>query len=89
MVLPWAQLFEGRLALNPCFLFLFSKQFSRIIFSVILELSITNLWKKRIKTEMLSNLNSNLLLTLSYLNPALNNSALKYKPQVEDTVVYT
>ena len=38
---------------------------------------------------MLSNLNSNLLLTVSYLNPALNNSALKYKPQVEDTVVYT
>ena len=40
---------------------------------------------------MLSNLNSNLLLTLtlSYLNPALNNSALKYKPEVEDIVAYT
>ena len=34
---------------------------------------------KRIKTEMLfklSNLNSNLALTLGYLNPALNNSAV-------------
>ena len=38
---------------------------------------------------MLSNLNSNLLLTLSYLNPPLNNSALKYKPEVEDIVAYT
>ena len=27
----------------------------------------------------LSNLNSNLALTLGYLNPALNNSALQYK----------
>ena len=27
----------------------------------------------------LSNLNSNLVRTLSYLNPALNNSALDYK----------
>ena len=27
---------------------------------------------------MLSNLNSNLALTLGYLNPALNNSALKF-----------
>ena len=36
---------------------------------------------KRIKTEMhfkLSNLNSNLALTLGYLNPALNNSAQDY-----------
>ena len=36
------------------------------------------MWTKRIKTKMLfklSNLNSNLALTLGYLNPALNNSA--------------
>ena len=34
---------------------------------------------KRIKNELLfklSNLNANLVLTLGYLNPALNNSAL-------------
>ena len=31
----WAQLFEGRLALNPGFFFLCSKAFSRLIFSVI------------------------------------------------------
>ena len=31
----WAQLFEGRLALNLGFFFLCSKAFSRIIFSVI------------------------------------------------------
>ena len=45
---------------------------------LFLELPIINLWTKRIKTEMLSklsNLNSNLALTLGYLNPALNNSA--------------
>ena len=38
-----------------------------------------NVQTKRIKTEMLfkfSNLNSNLTLTLGYLNPALNNPAL-------------
>ena len=43
-----------------------------------LELPIINLWTKRIKAEMLfklSNLNSNLSLTLGYLNSALNDSA--------------
>ena len=38
------------------------------------------------KTEMffkLSNLNSNLALTLGYLNPALNNSALVNQPKIE------
>ena len=37
------------------------------------------MWTKRIKIKMLfklSNLNSNLALTMSYLNLALNNSAL-------------
>ena len=49
---------------------------------LFLERPIINLSTKRIKTELLfklSNLNSNLALTLGYLNPALNNSALKYK----------
>ena len=49
---------------------------------LFLELPIINLQTKRIKTETpfkLSNLNSNLALTLGYLNPALNNSALTWK----------
>ena len=56
-----------------------SKAFSQIIFSVIFRASNHQLVDKNIKTEMLfklSNLNSNLALTLGYLNPALNNSAL-------------
>ena len=58
--------------------FLYSKVFSRLIFSVIFRVSNHELVDKRIKTEMLfklSNLNSNLALTLGCLNPALNNSA--------------
>ena len=71
----WAQLFEGRLALNPGVFFLCSKAFSGIIFSVIFRASNQT---KRIKTEMLfklSNLKSNLALTLGYFNAALNNLA--------------
>ena len=34
-IISWAQLFEGRLALNPGFFFLCSKAFSRIIFCAI------------------------------------------------------
>ena len=34
----------------------------------------------------LSNLNSNLALTLGYLNPALNNSALKYNLRTENNI---
>ena len=52
-----------------------SKRFSRIIFSVIFRASNQT---KRIKTEMLfklSNLKSNLALTLGYFNAALNNLA--------------
>ena len=67
---------------NPGLLFLCSKAFSRIIFCVILRASNHQPVDKRIKTEMLfklSNLNSNLALTLGYLNPALNNSALSTK----------
>ena len=47
MVLPWAPLFEGRLALNPGFFSLCSKQFSRIIFSVIFGASSRQLVDKR------------------------------------------
>ena len=74
-----AQLFKSRLVLNPGFFFLCSKAFSWIIFSAIIRASNHQLVdKKKKKTEMffkLSNLNSNLALTLGYLNPALNNSA--------------
>ena len=73
-----AQLFERWLALNlglklsQVFFFLCSKAFSQIIFSVIFRAS-----NHQLKTLFkLSNLNSNLALTLGYLNPALNNSAL-------------
>ena len=55
-----------------------SKAFSPIVFSVIFRASNYQLVDKRMKAEMffkLSNLNSNLALTLGYLNPALNNSA--------------
>ena len=76
---PLAQLFEGRTKFNPGFFFLYSKAFSQIISSVIFRASNHQLVDKRIKTEILfkpSNLNSNLTLTLGYLNLALNNSAL-------------
>ena len=56
---------------------------------LFLELPIINLKTDRIKTEMLfklSNLNSNLALTLGYLNPALNNSALVYSRYVVTSV---
>ena len=62
---------------NPGFYFFCSKAFSRIIFSVIFK-SI-NLLTKRIKLKLLSKLsflNSNFAVTLGYLNPVLNNSAL-------------
>ena len=57
------------------FSFLCSKASSQIIFCVIFRASNHQLVDKRIKTEPLfkfSNLNSNLALTLGYLNPALN-----------------
>ena len=56
--------------------------FSDNFLMLFLELPIINLQTNRIKTEMLfqlSNLNSNLALTLGYLNPALNNLALESK----------
>ena len=80
-----AQLFEGQLALNlglNSTLVSFScaqiKALSWIIFSDIFRASNHQPVDKRIKTEMLfklSNLNSNLALTLGYLNPALNSLA--------------
>ena len=39
IILPRAQLFEGRLALNPGFFFWRSKAFSRVIFSVVFRAS--------------------------------------------------
>ena len=77
-ITPRALLFEAWLALHLGFFFLCAKAFSRIIFSVIFRASNHQLVDKRIKTEMffkLPNLNSNLALTLGYLNPTLNNSA--------------
>ena len=90
VIATWAQLFEGRLALNvrlnltevsfSCVQKHFLGQFSLLF----LQLPIINLYTKRItcKAEMLlkaSYLNSNLALTLGYLNPALNNSALEIR----------
>ena len=72
-----AQLFKGRLALNPRYFFLRSTAFSLIIFCAFFRASNHQLVDKKNKTEMLfklSNLNSNHALTLGYLNPALNNA---------------
>ena len=85
---PRAQLFEGRLPLNLGFFVFCSKAFSQIILYVIFRASNHQLVdKKNIKTEMLfrlSYLNSNLALTLGYLNLALNNSALTFIPCFKD-----
>ena len=85
-------MFEGRLGVNPglnLILFSFScvqKHFLGQFSPSFLELPIINLYTKRIKTEILfklSNLNSNLALTLGYLKPALNNSAQVSKLEEE------
>ena len=68
-----------------------SKAFSRIIFSVIFRAFNHQLVDKKIKTEILlklSNLNSNLALTLGYLNPALNNSAQEFKVLILSFAVF-
>ena len=60
-----------------------------MIFSVNFGASNNQLIAKRIKTEMLfklSNLNSNFALTLGYLNPALNNSALYEIKALEEAI---
>ena len=65
--------------LNLGFFTLCSKAFSQIILSVIFRASNHQLVDKKelkLKWFKLSNLNSNLALTLGYLNPALNNSAM-------------
>ena len=73
----WAQLFEGRLALNPglnltpvsfsCVQSIFSDNF------LCYFKSIQSSTCRQTVTEMLFKLNSNLALTLGYVNPALNN----------------
>ena len=83
-----AQLFEGRLALNPglnltrvSFSFV-QKHFLGQFSLIFIEHRIINLLTKRIKLNLLyklSYLNSNFALTLGYLNPALNNPAQNYK----------
>ena len=65
-----------RVKFDPDFFFLCSKAFSWIIFSVIFRASNHQLVDKKNQNwkAFFSNLNSNLALTLGYLNPALNNS---------------
>ena len=83
--ITWAQLFEGRLALNPGLNFtrasisFVQKPFLGYFSRFFKEHPIINLLTKRIKLKLLSKLsflNSNFALTQGYLNPALNNSAL-------------
>ena len=69
---PW-------LNFNPGFFFFSSKAFSRKIFSILFRVFNHQIVEKRIKLNLLfklSYLNSNFALTLGYVNPALNNSAL-------------
>ena len=83
----WAQLFEGRLVLNPglnltqvSFSFV-QKHFLGQFSLIFIEHRIIILLTKRTKLNLLyklSYLNSNFALTLGYLNPALNNPALVY-----------
>ena len=84
----WAQLFEGRLALNPglnltrvSFSFV-QKHFLGQFSLIFIEHRIINLLTKIIKLNLffqLSYLNSSFALTLGYLKPALNNPALDGK----------
>ena len=90
-----AQLFEDRLALTPRLnltgvsFFVVQKhflgQFSLLFYPII------NLLTKRIKLNLLFNpsyLNSNLALTLGYLNPALNNPAQAPVVQKVDSAIH-
>ena len=66
---------KPRLNFNSGFFFFWSKAFSRIILSILLRTSNHQIITKFIKLNLifkLSYLNSNFLLTLGYLNPALN-----------------
>ena len=65
-----------RLNFNPGFFFLLSKALSRIIFFVVFRVSNHQIVGKEIKLNLLfklSYLNSNLVLTLGYLNLASKN----------------
>ena len=67
---------------NPGFFFFSSKAFSRKIFSILFRVFNHQIVEKRIKLHLhfkLSYLNSNFVLTLGYVNPALNNPALLIK----------
>ena len=88
-------MFEGRLALTPRLnltgvsFFVVQKhflgQFSLLFYPII------NLLTKRIKLNLLFNpsyLNSNLALTLGYLNPALNNPAQAPVVQKVDSAIH-
>ena len=92
--ISWAQLFEGRLVLNP------GLNLTRVSFSLVqkhflgqfslifIEYQIINLLTKRTKLNLLyklSYLDSNFALTLGYLNPALNNPALKFAISLVDS----
>ena len=98
LLLLRAQLFEGRLALNP------GLNLTRVSFSfvqnhflgqfsvIFIEHRISNLLTKRIKQNLLYKLlylNWNFALTLGYLNPALNNSALGCQIRVFLTLEFT
>ena len=85
--LSWAQLFEGRLALHP------GLNLTQLSFSLLKSIfsdnflcyPIINLLTERINLNLLfkpSNLNSNFALTLGYLNPALNKTALVFNTKV-------
>ena len=66
---------EPRLNFNSAFFFFWSKAFFRIILSIPLRASNHQIITKFIKLNLifkLSHLYSNFLLTLGYLNPALN-----------------
>ena len=63
---------------NPGFFFFSSKAFSRKIFSILFRVFNHQIVEKRIKLNLhfkLSYLNSNFVLTLGYVNLALNNPA--------------
>ena len=81
----WAQLFEGRLALNPGLnltrvsISFVQKHFLGQFSLLFLRASNHQLVNKNNQTELLSKLpflNSNFAIALGYFNPALNNSAL-------------
>ena len=72
---------DPRLNFNLGLFFFCSKAFSRIIFSILFRASNHQIVGKKNKTDFLfklSYLSSNFALTLSYLNPALNNTAQEH-----------